>query len=148
MSGLLNQALAEGSITLKAKANDWKQAIELAGSGLVQSGRTTPSYTQAMVDAFEELGPYMVIAPGIALAHARPSAEVLSTGLSLVTLSEPVHFGNATNDPVSLVIGLAATDHDGHIDLMASLSELLMDVMKVNMLLQATNLEEVRTLFS
>ena len=148
MSGLLNQALAEGSITLKAKANDWKQAIELAGSGLVQSGRTTPSYTQAMVDAFEELGPYMVIAPGIALAHARPSAEVLSTGLSLVTLSEPVHFGNTANDPVSLVIGLAATDHDGHIDLMASLSELLMDVMKVNMLLQATNLEEVRTLFS
>ena len=148
MSGLLNQALAEGSITLKAKANDWKQAIELAGSGLVQSGRTTPEYTQAMIQAFEELGPYMVIAPGIALAHARPSAEVLSTGLSLVTLSEPVHFGNATNDPVSLVIGLAATDHDGHIDLMAALSELLMDVMKVNMLLQATNLEEVRTLFS
>jgi len=148
MSGLLNQALAEGSITLKAKANDWKQAIELAGSGLVTSGRTTASYTQAMIQAFEELGPYMVIAPGIALAHARPSAEVLSTGLSLVTLSEPVHFGNATNDPVSLVIGLAATDHDGHIDLMASLSELLMDVMKVNMLLQATNLEEVRTLFS
>jgi PTS system ascorbate-specific IIA component len=148
MSGLLNQALAEGSITLKAKANDWKQAIELAGSGLVQSGRTTPSYTQAMVDAFEELGPYMVIAPGIALAHARPSAEVLSTGLSLVTLSEPVHFGNTANDPVRLVIGLAATDHDGHIDLMAALSELLMDVMKVNMLLQATNLEEVRTLFS
>jgi PTS system ascorbate-specific IIA component len=101
-----------------------------------------------MVDAFEELGPYMVIAPGIALAHARPSAEVLSTGLSLVTLSESVHFGNTTNDPVSLVIGLAATDHDGHIDLMAALSELLMDVMKVNMLLQATNLEEVRTLFS
>jgi len=148
MSGLLNQALAEGSITLKAKAIDWKLAIELAGVGLVASGRCTSEYTQAMIQAFEELGPYMVIAPGIALAHARPSAEVLSTGLSLVTLSESVHFGNTTNDPVSLVIGLAATDHDGHIDLMASLSELLMDVMKVNMLLQATNLEEVRTLFS
>jgi mannitol/fructose-specific phosphotransferase system IIA component len=49
---------------------------------------------------------------------------------------------------VRLVIGLAATDHESHIDLMAALSELLMDVMKVNMLLQATNLEEVRTLFS
>jgi PTS system ascorbate-specific IIA component len=148
MSELLNQALAEGSIILKAKASDWKQAIEIAGSGLVASGRTTPLYTQAMVDAFEELGPYMVIAPGIALAHARPSAEVLSTGLSLVTLSEPVHFGNTANDPVRLVIGLAATDHESHIDLMASLSELLMDVMKVNMLLQAENLEEVRRLVS
>ena len=148
MADLLNQAFAEGSILVRAQASNWKQALELAGSALERSHRTTNEYTKAMVAAFEELGPYMVIAPGIALAHARPSAEVLSTGLSLVTLSESVHFGNTTNDPVSLVIGLAATDHDGHIDLMASLSELLMDVMKVNMLLQATNLEEVRTLFS
>jgi PTS system ascorbate-specific IIA component len=146
MSEALNQALAEGSITLKAKANDWKQAIELSGAGLVASGRTTPEYTQAMVQAFEELGPYMVIAPGIALTHARPSDAVLSTGLSMVTLSEPIPFGNITNDPVSLVIGLCARDHDSHIDLMASLSELLMDVMKVNMLLQAENVEQVRTL--
>ena len=146
MSELLNQALGDGSITLKAKASDWKQAIELSGAGLVASGRTTAEYTKAMVQAFEELGPYMVIAPGIALTHARPSEAVLSTGLSLVTLSEPIPFGNITNDPVSLVIGLCALDHDNHIDLMASLSELLMDVMKVNMLLQAENVEQVRTL--
>jgi PTS system ascorbate-specific IIA component len=146
MSELLNQALGDGSITLKAKASDWKQAIELSGAGLVTSGRTTADYTKAMVQAFEELGPYMVIAPGIALTHARPSEAVLTTGLSLVTLSEPIPFGNITNDPVSLVIGLCALDHDSHIDLMASLSELLMDVMKVNMLLQAENEEQIRTL--
>ena len=146
MSGLLNQALAEGSITLKAKANDWKQAIELAGSGLVQSGRTTPSYTQAMIQAFEELGPYMVIAPNIALAHARPGASVKSTGLSLVTLRNPVEFGSKRFDPVKIVVGLAAVDHDGHIDLMAALSELLMDVINVNFLLQADKESDVRAL--
>ena len=148
MADLLNQALAEGSILVRAQASNWKQSLELAGSALERSNRTTNEYTKAMVSAFEELGPYMVIAPGIALAHARPSEAVLSTGLSLVTLSEPVPFGNTTNDPVSLVIGLSAVDHDSHIELMAALSEFLMDVMKVNMLLQATNLEEVRTLFS
>ncbi len=146
MSGLLNQALAEGSIQLHAQASNWKQSLELAGAALEQSHRTTGEYTKAMVAAFEELGPYMVIAPGIALAHARPSDAVLSTGLSLVTLSDPVPFGNVSNDPVSLVIGLAAVDHDSHIDLMAALSELLMDVTKVNMLLQAENVEQVRTL--
>ena len=146
MSELLNQALAEGSISVRATASNWKQAIELAGEALVRSNRTTPEYTQAMVQAFEELGPYMVIAPGIALAHARPSEAVLGTGLALITLSEPVVFGSEANDPVQLVIGLAAVDHDSHIDLMASLSELLMDVMKVNMLLQAENVEQVREL--
>ncbi|MEI8231042.1 MAG: PTS sugar transporter subunit IIA [Actinomycetes bacterium] len=146
MADLLNQALAEGSILVRAQASNWKQSLELAGSALERSNRTTNEYTKAMVSAFEELGPYMVIAPGIALAHARPSEAVLSTGLSLVTLSEPVPFGNTTNDPVSLVIGLSAVDHDSHIELMAALSEFLMDVMKVNMLLQADNVEQVRTL--
>jgi len=148
MSNLLNQALAEGSISVRATASNWKQAIELAGDALVTSKRTTTQYTEAMIQAFEELGPYMVIAPGIALAHARPSEAVLGTGLSLITLSEPVVFGSEANDPVRLVIGLAAVDHDSHIDLMAALSDLLMDVMKVNMLLQAENLEQVRELLS
>ncbi len=98
-----------------------------------------------MIQAFEELGPYMVIAPGIALAHGRPSEAVLATGLSLVTLSTPVVFGSTANDPVSLVIGLAAVDHDSHIDLMAALSELLMSEETVNLLLKATNESEVRT---
>jgi PTS system ascorbate-specific IIA component len=148
MPELLNQALAEGSISVRATASNWKQAIELAGDALVTSQRTTTQYTEAMVQAFEELGPYMVIAPGIALAHARPSEAVLGTGLSLITLSEPVVFGSEANDPVRLVIGLAAVDHDSHIDLMAALSDLLMDVMKVNMLLQAENVEQVRELLS
>jgi len=148
MSNLLNQALAEGSISVRATASNWKQAIELAGDALVTSKRTTTQYTEAMVQALEELGPYMVIAPGIALAHARPSEAVLGTGLSLITLSEPVVFGSEANDPVRLVIGLAAVDHDSHIDLMAALSDLLMDVMKVNMLLQAENVEQVRELLS
>ncbi|MEY2816063.1 MAG: hypothetical protein RJA78_639 [Actinomycetota bacterium] len=146
MSELLNQALAEGSISVRAIASNWKQAIELAGDALVTSQRTTTQYTVAMVKAFEDLGPYMVIAPGIALAHAKPSEAVLGTGLSLITLTEPVVFGSEANDPVRLVIGLAAVDHDSHIDLMAALSDLLMDVMKVNMLLQAENVEQVRDL--
>jgi len=148
MSELLNQALAEGSISVRATASNWKQAIESAGEALVVSQRTTTQYTEAMVQAFEELGPYMVIAPGIALAHARPSEAVLGTGLSLITLSEPVVFGSEANDPVRLVIGLAAVDHESHIDLMAALSDILMDVMKVNMLLQAENVEQVRELLS
>lgn len=145
MSVNLNQFFGEGSVLVQAQADNWQQAIELAGLGLEQSGRATKKYTRAMVTAMAELGPYMVIAPGLALAHARPSADVLETGLSLVTLSTGVPFGNKANDPVRLVIGLSAQDHDSHIDLMAALSELLMDVIKVNMLLQAVDVDEVRT---
>jgi len=44
----------------------------LAGAFLVDTDAVFPSYVDAMVRAVEELGPYMVVAPGIALAHARP----------------------------------------------------------------------------
>jgi PTS system ascorbate-specific IIA component len=101
-----------------------------------------------MIAAFEELGPYMVVAPGIALAHGRPSESVLDTGLSLVTLANPVVFGSLANDPVSIIFGLAAKDHDGHIDLLAALSEFLMDEVKVNLLLKATNEPDARQCLS
>jgi PTS system ascorbate-specific IIA component len=145
MSSVLEQALGQGSIKLQQSCVSWRETFELAGLGLVESSRTTSAYTNEMIQAFEELGPYMVIAPGIALAHGRPSESVLATGLSLVTLSTPVVFGSTANDPVSLVIGLAAVDHDSHIDLMAALSELLMSEDTVNFLLKATNESQVRS---
>jgi PTS system ascorbate-specific IIA component len=148
MSSVLEQALGQGSIKLQQSCVSWRETFELAGLGLVESSRTTSAYIQEMIQAFEELGPYMVIAPGIALAHGRPSEAVLETGLSLVTLSTPVVFGSTSNDPVSLVIGLAAVDHDSHIDLMAALSELLMSEDTVNSLLRATNESEVRSYLS
>jgi PTS system ascorbate-specific IIA component len=148
MGSVLDQALGQGSIRLKQNCLNWKESFQVAGSALVESNRTTQNYIQEMIKAFEELGPYMVIAPGIALAHGRPSESVLETGLSLVTLSNPIEFGHSSNDPVSLVIGLAAVDHDGHIDLMSALAELLMNEETVNMLLNATNESEVRSYLS
>jgi PTS system ascorbate-specific IIA component len=148
MGAVLDQALGQGSIRLKQNCLNWKESFQVAGSALVESNRTTQDYIQEMIKAFEELGPYMVIAPGIALAHGRPSESVLETGLSLVTLSNPIEFGHSSNDPVSLVIGLAAVDHDGHIDLMSALAELLMNEETVNMLLNATNESEVRSYLS
>jgi PTS system ascorbate-specific IIA component len=148
MSSVLDQALGQGSIKLQQACVSWKECFELAGAGLVESKRTTSQYTQEMIQAFEDLGPYMVIAPSIALAHSRPSDSVLETGLSLVTLANPIEFGSTSNDPVSLVIGLAAVDHDSHIDLMAALSELLMSNEMVNFLINSRNETELRKYLS
>jgi len=147
MFELLDAALGEGSILLNQEASSVAECFSLAGSALVASNRTTPEYTNQMIEVFNELGPYMVIAPNIALAHARPGVDVISTGLSLVTLSEPVEFGSKKFDPVKIVIGLAAVDHDAHIDLMAQLSEFFMNVTNVNFLLQANEVGKVRALF-
>jgi len=143
----LAEAFAEDSIRVLAAALDREHAVELAGDLLVSSGRVTPEYTTQMVEVFETLGPYFVIAPGIAIAHAKPSDAVISTGLSLVTLAEPVVFGNAANDPVRLVIGLSARDHDSHLEMLAELAALLSDADAVNFLLNAGDTEQIRELF-
>ena len=143
----LAEAFAENSIRVLAAALDREHAIELAGDLLVASGRVTPEYTAAMVEVLDTHGPYFVIAPGIALAHAKPSESVLATGLSLVTLAEPIMFGNEANDPVKLVFALCAVDHDSHIQMLGELSTLLSDNESVNILLNAGDTEHIRTLF-
>lgn len=143
----LAEAFAENSLRVFAAALDREHAIELAGDLLVSSGRVTPEYTVAMVDVLETHGPYFVIAPGIALAHAKPSEFVISSGLSLVTLAEPIVFGNEANDPVELVFGLCAVDHDSHLEMLAELSNLLSDNEAVNILLNAGDTEQIRALF-
>jgi PTS system ascorbate-specific IIA component len=143
----LTEAFAENSIRVSAAALDREHAIELAGELLVASGRVTPDYTSAMVEVLETHGPYFVISPGVALAHAKPSESVISTGLSLVTLAEPITFGNQANDPVRLVFGLSAVDHDSHIEMLAELSNLLSDNDSVNILLNAGDTEQIRSIF-
>jgi PTS system ascorbate-specific IIA component len=143
----LAEAFGENSIRVLAAALDREHAIELAGDLLVASGRVTPEYTTAMVEVLDTHGPYFVIAPGIALAHAKPSESVLATGLSLVTLAEPIAFGNEANDTVKLVFGLCAVDHDSHIQMLGELSTLLSDNESVNILLNAGDTEHIRTLF-
>jgi PTS system ascorbate-specific IIA component len=63
-----------------------------------------------MIGVIEEFGAYVVIAPGLALAHARPGADVRREGLAVVTLAEAVPFGHPHNDPVRVVIGLAVSN--------------------------------------
>jgi mannitol/fructose-specific phosphotransferase system IIA component (Ntr-type) len=68
-----------------------------------------------MKRTIKELGPYCVIAPGIAMPHARPQDGVRQTGFALITLDGPVEFGNVDNDPVDIVIGFGAVNKTSHI---------------------------------
>lgn len=122
---MLNELLAPGAVNLHGQARTWPEAIRLAGGLLEQAGTATADYTEAMVASIEDNGPYIVVAPGFAFAHARPSAAVKQTSISWVRLDAPVEFGHKSNDPVSLVVALAATDATAHLKAMQELASLL-----------------------
>lgn len=119
----MNRYLQASRIRLQQQVSTWQEAVQLAGNLLAADECATDAYVEAMVSMVESLGPYIVVAPGIALAHARPEDGALKEGISLVVLQTPVCFGNPDNDPVSIVLGIAATDSDKHLQLMSAIAE-------------------------
>lgn len=110
------EALTARFVQAGITARDWREALRSGAAPLLAEGNITEDYIDSMIHAVETLGPYIVIAPGIALGHARPDESVLRTGFSLSTLSTPVAFGSKTNDPVDIVVVLAAVDASTHIE--------------------------------
>lgn len=140
----LGALLAPGAVELDAPAADWRAAITRAGCLLESSGSATADYTQAMIETVDNNGPYIVVAPGFAFAHARPSEAVRHTAISWVRLAEPVRFGHGTNDPVTLVVALAARDDFAHTRAMKELARVLGDADKRELLDVVTSEGQLR----
>ena len=139
--GLLD-LLNEKTIRLDAEAADWPESVRLAGALLVDTGAVSPSYVDAMIRIVEELGPYMVVAPGIALAHARPEDGVKRMCMSLMRLASPVEFGSEDNDPVDLVFAFGALDKEGHLQALKELATFLQKEEAVSALRQCNSVEK------
>jgi mannitol/fructose-specific phosphotransferase system IIA component (Ntr-type) len=140
---MLRELLTNATVRVNVEVKNWEDAIRKGGELLTQDGAAEQSYVDAMVDSVKKFGPYMVIAPGIAMPHARPDAGAKRLGMSLLTLKNPVEFGNKVNDPVYIVVCLAATDHTTHICVMRELVGILADSKKMDKIRSAKNLEEV-----
>ncbi|PWH07216.1 PTS sugar transporter [Brachybacterium endophyticum] len=139
----VSDLLPADAIALEVDAEDWRAAIRAAGALLAETGIAGASYTDAMIGTVDEHGPYIVITPGFALAHARPDASVQRTGMSFVRLARPVAFGHESNDPVSIVMGLAAADDSAHQQALAALAGALADPDRRSALDTAASADEV-----
>lgn len=122
---MLKELLTENTIETQVNVKDWKEAIIYGGKILEHGGVIDKTYTDSMVESVEKFGPYIVIAPHIALAHASSKDGVHEIGMSLITLDKGIDFGNKENDPVYTVICLAAIDHNSHLKALSELVEAL-----------------------
>ncbi|GAA1055610.1 hypothetical protein GCM10017608_22640 [Agromyces luteolus] len=136
--------LPDDAIVLRADVADWRDAVRAAGRALARSGATLPGYADRMIDVLVEFGAYIVIAPGLALAHARPGPDVRRSGLSVVTLAEPVAFGHPHNDPVRVVLGLAVSNAEEHVASVADLANVFNERDAIDRIATAETAAEVR----
>ena len=107
---LKEHLLTREAVKFQAEAADWKEAVKIGTDLLEKAGTITPQYYEEILKSVDELGPYFVIAPGMAMPHARPEGGVVDNSFALVTLKNPVNFGDPDNDPVDILITLAAKD--------------------------------------
>lgn len=140
---MLSDLIRKETIALGLEVNDWQDAVRKAGQLLINDGSITEEYVDGAIENVKELGPYIVITKGIALPHATNKVGVNRTAMSLITLKNPVNFGNKNNDPVDTVFMLATTDSTSHLGALQDLSEFLGDEEFLNILRHDTTIEKI-----
>ena len=122
---MLKESLIENdSIKLNQKAANWEEAIKIGTDLLVKSGAIEPRYYDNIVSKIKEMGPYIVLAPGLAMPHARPEEGVIKTAFGLTTLSELVDFDG---EQISVLVTLAGSDSDTHMEGIMEITQIFDD---------------------
>jgi len=121
----IKDLLRPNLVELNVSVTDWEDAIRSVGRLLVADKAVEPRFVDAMIRVAKEFGPYIVLAPGFAMPHARPEDGCIRSSMALITLAKPVEFGNPQNDPVNVVVALAAVDNQGHIEGLSDLAEVM-----------------------
>lgn len=141
--------IENSAFALGQEAADWKAAVKLGTDLLVKAGAAEERYYEAILKMTEELGPYYVIAPGIAMPHTRPENGAKKTGFALVTLKNPVSFGHSDNDPVEIVLCICAKDaKDMNESVIVEAVTLFDDEKAVERLKKAQSVDDLRAVFA
>lgn len=133
----LCELLNEKNIQLVDQVNDWKEAIQLAATPLLKDHFLTESYVQAMIDNVVEKGPYIVIAPRVAIPHASPEDGAQKLGMSLLRVKKGVSFSDERGKSVHLIIVLCAIDGDTHLKALSQLTKMMSNERNTEKLIQA-----------
>ena len=145
---LLQDLLSEDNVSFHYPAETWEDVIRHGGQLMVDAGFTEPTYTEAMIDVVRDMGPYIVLAPGLAMPHARPEMGAKQVGTALVTLEKPIDFGSPENDPVSVAVFLCAPNKEEHIQLLTDIATLFEDEEFLDAAVNFQSIEDVQAFLS
>lgn len=85
----------------------WEKAIKESTTLLYQKGYIEKRYEDRIIENIRRIGPYMIISPGIMLAHAGPQDGVLKDGLSITYFKKGIFFNARQEVGVNLIFTVA-----------------------------------------
>ena len=143
----LNEFIPEGCVQF-SDAESFLDAASLAAELLVTAGIAHKTYPSEVVEIINQQGPYMVIAPHLAIVHGRPSEHSSSTAASILIGKSGWVSGNEKNDPVQIVFAISATDDEQHLEMLRTLSAFLVIPSVISDLQKSSTVSEVRQILS
>ena len=139
----LEDLISPSRILPDVEALSWEEAIIAAGEPLLWQGCISVNYLNTMVSLVHRYGPYIVLAKGVALAHAAPEDGMLQPGISLARLVKPVPFGHRDNDPIQAVFACAMPDKPAYTAALLALMRKIRRPAFLEALLTASGPEEL-----
>ena len=144
----MEEIIEKSDIQVGLHASNYKEAILLASSPLIEEKKITKRYAEMMIESLETLGPYIVLMPGFALAHSAPCEEVKEHCLSIAIFDEGIDF-KSDKGLVRVVMVLASTDGESHVEKLSKIaSKLMNDDYFITKLVDCTDKEEVYNLLN
>ncbi|MFD2616151.1 BglG family transcription antiterminator [Terrilactibacillus laevilacticus] len=138
---ILAHLIPEKHIQLNHHIEDWRTAIREASNPLLHSGCISTQYVSAMIRAVDELGPYMAFIPEVAIVHASYKDGVYKDGLSLLTFSNPIFFGDKTDVKVKIIIVMSSKKAES--DHFLKLVKILENGQNLSIIRQATQIKDI-----
>lgn len=142
----MKSMLKRENVQIVEKVGSWEESVRVAVQPLVDQGYVESRYIDGIIDNAKEFGPYFVICPDLALLHARPDQGVLKRQLAVTVLREPIRFKEEGPD-VRVLVTLAATDADGHIEVMRRLATMFCDPDNITKIAESPSADEIYDFF-
>lgn len=145
---LLTQMLNAGHVNFQERCADWQSAIRAGCEPLVATGTVDASYADEIIACIEKYGPYIVIAPDIAMPHSQENAKgVHKTAISFMKVNETVVFdADDREKDARLFFTLASQNHEQHLENMSMLATMLDNEALIADLLAAQNTDDLRAI--
>lgn len=96
------------------ESQSWHNAIRISGQELLSKHSIEEKYINKIISNIENFGSYMIIAPGVLLAHASERDGVLNNGFSMHVFNEPIIFPGENVFPVSVIITIAVKNRESY----------------------------------
>lgn len=142
---MLREFVEQKHAKFAEQAKDWKDAVRMSCEVLEADGTVEANYKEDIIACIEKYGPYIVIAPNIAMPHSQEGASgVHKTAIAFMHLNTPVSFepGNPDLD-AQLFFTLASCDPEQHLSNMQRLVEMLSNEDLVKELAEAQNTDDL-----